>query len=210
MEIWKTTVESDRYEVSNNGKIRHIIRKQELKLNDNGNGYKFWTRYENGKLINSYVHRTVYSAFIELIPNGMTINHKNFDRGCNNLENLEICSLKENLNYSRKKGRFDNANKKQSEKLKINSPFKSLTSKHRKKAAKTRKNNWKPEKHGMYGKFGFENPNFKYNINEIKSILNLFDKGNSMLGISKILNIPYSQVYNFCKGKYKNILNEMD
>lgn len=208
MEIWKTTKESKLYEVSNNGKIRHIIRKQELKLKDNGNGYKVWSRRENAKLINSYVHRTVYSAFIDFIPNGMTINHKNFDRACNNVSNLEICSIKDNLNYSRINGRFDEANKKQSERLKIKNPFQELTDKHRKQAAKTRKNNWIPEKHGMYGKFGFENPNFRYNKNEIKSILNLFNSGNSMLGISKMLNIPYVQVYNFCKGKYKNILNE--
>jgi hypothetical protein len=27
-----------------------------------------------------------------------------------------------------------------------------------------------------------------------------------MNGIAKKLNIPYVQVYNFCKGKYKNIV----
>ena len=156
MEVWKTTIESDRYEVSNKGRIRNKQRLIPIVLKDNGNGYVYWQRKENGKMINSYVHRTLYKAFVGNIPDGCEINHINFNRGCNELSNLELTTKKENMYHSRINGRFDEANRKQSEILKQKTllgmnPFQQLTIEQRKKATENWKAGYTKERHGMYG-----------------------------------------------------------
>jgi hypothetical protein len=156
MEIWKTTIESDRYEVSSKGRIRNKQRLIPIVLKDNGAGYIYWQRKESGKMINSYVHRTLYKAFIGEIPNGYEINHINFDRGCNEISNLELSTHKQNMKHSRDNGRFNEADKKQSEFLKKKSllglnPFQNLTNEQRKKATEKWKAGYTKERHGMYG-----------------------------------------------------------
>ena len=42
------------------------------------------------------VHRVVAEAFIGKIPKGKEINHKNLDKHCNNVDNLEIVTRSEN------------------------------------------------------------------------------------------------------------------
>jgi hypothetical protein len=42
------------------------------------------------------VHRVVVEAFIGKIPKGKEINHKNLDKHCNNVDNLEIVTRSEN------------------------------------------------------------------------------------------------------------------
>jgi hypothetical protein len=42
------------------------------------------------------VHRIVAEAFINKIPKGKEINHKNLDKHCNNVDNLEIVTRSEN------------------------------------------------------------------------------------------------------------------
>lgn len=42
------------------------------------------------------VHRVVVEAFIGKIPKGKEINHKNLDKQCNNVDNLEIVTRSEN------------------------------------------------------------------------------------------------------------------
>ena len=156
MEIWKRTIESELYEVSSYGRIRNIKRLKPIKLKDNGHGYIYWQRNDTGKMKNSYVHRTVYSAFIGNIPDGYEINHINFERGCNEVSNLELSTHKQNMKHSRDNGRFIEASKKQSELLKqkallgIN-PFQNLTNEQRKKGTEKWKAGYTKERHGMYG-----------------------------------------------------------
>lgn len=50
------------------------------------------------------VHRLVAYAFIG-IPRGMTVNHKNCDKKDNRINNLEIVTLRENLEHSFEQGR---------------------------------------------------------------------------------------------------------
>lgn len=42
------------------------------------------------------VHRVVAEAFLGKIPKGKVINHKNFDKHCNSVDNLEIVTSSEN------------------------------------------------------------------------------------------------------------------
>ena len=117
MEIWKTTIESDRYEASNFGNIRSKLHKTNLSLR-NQNNYLYWGRTENGKFKKSYVHRTVYQAFNGKIEDGYHINHLDFNGNNNNLSNLQLTTPAENHNYSRKAGRFSEATKKHSKLMK--------------------------------------------------------------------------------------------
>lgn len=45
------------------------------------------------------VHRVVVEAFIGKIPKGKEINHKNLDKHCNNIDNLEIVTRKQNIQH---------------------------------------------------------------------------------------------------------------
>ena len=110
MEIWKTTIESDRYEVSNYGNVRSKLNKTNLSLRKQAN-YFYWARTEGGKFKKAYVHRTVYQAFNKVIPNGYHINHIDFNGNNNNLSNLELTTPLENNQHSRKAGRFEEAQK---------------------------------------------------------------------------------------------------
>ncbi len=119
MEIWKQSIESELYEVSSYGRIRNIKRLNPIKLKDNGHGYIYWQRKQNGKMKNEYVHRSVYRAFVGNIPEGYEINHINFDRAYNDLSNLELITREKNMKYSRDNGRFIEADKKHSEFMKL-------------------------------------------------------------------------------------------
>jgi hypothetical protein len=52
------------------------------------------------------VHRLVAEHFIGEIPPKMVINHKNFDKSCNDVDNLEIVTSSQNrLHYLRNKNK---------------------------------------------------------------------------------------------------------
>jgi len=120
-EIWKNIdIENlcGRYQVSNLGNVkrtaickvgwgREYILEQERLMTpfDNGNGYKVvsFSVYdgEKKKRKNFYVHRLVANAFIDNPQNKPEVNHKNYNRGDNRVENLEWCTDIENTNYSK-------------------------------------------------------------------------------------------------------------
>jgi hypothetical protein len=201
-EIWKESKEHKNYEISNLGNVRHIINKKNIKLVLNNSGYYKW----RARGVFEFVHRSVYKAFVTDIPNGMVINHIDFNKLNNLVSNLELTTQKQNINHSIKSGRYLEANRIQSQKLKLDNPFCKLTEEQIQKRTKNRKLNYKPENHGMYGKKGFDNPKFKYTVDEIKNVREKYNKNQSMNSISKELNITYSRVYKLCKGKYKDII----
>lgn len=100
------------YQVSNLGRIRTFRVKDGyvgFKLSDtpklmslipNGNGYLYVTFVKDGKRSNHYVHRTVAQAFIGKIPKGYVINHIDYDKTNNHVENLEIVTQKKNVQHS--------------------------------------------------------------------------------------------------------------
>ena len=53
----------------------------------------------NGKITNYQVHRVVWEAFNGPIPEGMQVNHINEDKLDNRLENLNLMTCKENINW---------------------------------------------------------------------------------------------------------------
>ena len=124
-EIWKDIKGYEgQYQVSNLGRVKSLprttpyinkagceswqFREGQLKKEiDNGRGYKSVSLYKDNKGKQFYIHRLVVEAFIGEIPPGMAVNHKDFDKSNNTLENLEIVTYSENNKHSAKAGRYD-------------------------------------------------------------------------------------------------------
>lgn len=99
-EEWKIVHECDKYEVNQNGEIRHRVRKQILSPRKNSGGYGYVCFVINGKRKNFAIHRIVANAFIPN-PNGyLEVNHKDYNRLNNKVENLEWVSSSQNKQHS--------------------------------------------------------------------------------------------------------------
>lgn len=119
-EIWKDVKNFEGlYKVSNLGNVKSVKREiisekrtnqkwaeKNIKPFDNGYGYLVVHLRKNGKRYVRYIHRIVIESFVGNIGNN-DINHKDFNRKNNILSNLEILTRKENINYSKKAGKYD-------------------------------------------------------------------------------------------------------
>lgn len=96
---WREVKEYTNYEVNQFGEIRHKKRKKVLKPRSN-NSYQYVNFKINGKNINFAVHRIVANAFIPN-PNGYTeVNHKDYDKTNNCVDNLEWVSSSQNKQHA--------------------------------------------------------------------------------------------------------------
>lgn len=114
-EIWKDMCEFDNlYQISSLGNVRSKKRtitfkdgrKKEfpdtnLIASDNGNGYMRVTISYFGKRKKYFIHRLVAKYFIPNPNNYNQVNHINFKKDDNNIENLEWCSAKMNMLHSK-------------------------------------------------------------------------------------------------------------
>lgn len=100
------------YQVSNYGRVKslygyngqkHYARIKILKALNNGKDYLSVSLIKNKKLSYSKIHRLVAQAFIPNDKNYSCINHKDYNRGNNRVENLEWCTLQYNNEYSHNK-----------------------------------------------------------------------------------------------------------
>lgn len=64
------------------------------------NGYWLTMASFNKKCYYFCEHRVIFTWLKGHIPNGMQVNHKDYNRGNNNIENLELMTPKENVEYS--------------------------------------------------------------------------------------------------------------
>lgn len=87
------------YLVSNYGRVEGMKRGL-LKQRIDADGYMMVTVGINEKRTAIRVHRLVAIAFITNIDNKSEVNHKDFNRQNNNLDNLEWCTHQENIQYS--------------------------------------------------------------------------------------------------------------
>ena len=91
------------YVVSNNGRVMNVRSGRILKEHITKFGYKRIGIYKNGVCRMHFVHRLVAEAFIPNPDNLPQVNHKNEDKINNNVDNLEWCDSKYNMNYGTRK-----------------------------------------------------------------------------------------------------------
>lgn len=105
MEVWKILKKYNNYEVSNLGNVRSLNYRNTGKKNilkQSINAYNYFTvnLSKNGIPKSKRVHQLVAEAFLNHNPNGykLVVNHKDFNRQNNNIDNLEIVTQRENSN----------------------------------------------------------------------------------------------------------------
>lgn len=123
MEIWRDVVGYEGlYRVSDLGQVRSMTRRtighngvaqvrtgRVLKQGRSSPSYRRVVLYGLNpaeKARGFSVHRLVWSAFRGPIPEGLEINHKDFDRTNNRLSNLELMTPSQNVMYSVDAGRW--------------------------------------------------------------------------------------------------------
>ena len=119
-EVWRDVVGFDGfYQVSNKGRVKSLNfgkRGYERLLSQaKHKNYLFVTLTKEGKHKSIFVHRLVYEAFIGNVPKYNTnissdeliiVNHKDECGTNNNVENLELLSVKDNNRYGTKPSRI--------------------------------------------------------------------------------------------------------
>ena len=122
-EVWKDIVDYEGYyQVSNKGNVRSIGRKDSigrkrrgltLKLRNTRKGYILVDLSKNGIRETKYTHRLVAEAFLPNPNNYPEVNHRDEVKDNNNVENLEWCDTRYNLNYgtARKRAAKKTSNK---------------------------------------------------------------------------------------------------
>lgn len=107
-EIWKPVVGYEKYyEVSNLGRVRSNRTGKVLKYNVTPSGYATVELFGDAGFGSKrlLVHRLVGFAFIANPNNYPQINHKNETKLDNQVENLEWCTAKYNMNYGTRNAR---------------------------------------------------------------------------------------------------------
>ena len=131
-ELWKTIKGYDgAYQASTLGRVKSIDRtitnkrdrkqsfKETILTPDHApNGYERVCLSKNGRYKHVRVAKLIYEAFVGPVPEGMEIDHINGDNTDNRLENLRVCTHKENCNNPITRERHRKANESRSRKVK--------------------------------------------------------------------------------------------
>ena len=94
--MWKLSDLYPNYEVSDQGEVRNAKTKKLLSLKKKIRGYIYVHLHQDGKSKVVTVHRLIASAFIPNPNNLETVNHINYIKDDNRVENLEWMSYSEN------------------------------------------------------------------------------------------------------------------
>lgn len=92
-----------RYEVSNHGQVKSLVTNRILRPAPSSNGYLTVNLYDGSvpkRCRSITVHSLVCGAFISARPDGMTVNHIDGNKRNNAIENLEYCTMQENIRHA--------------------------------------------------------------------------------------------------------------
>lgn len=92
----------DLYEIDEDGNV-YSLKNGILQPGISTTGYYVVSLYKNGNSHTKKVHRLVAETFLLNPKNLPCVNHKNEDKLCNKVDNLEWCSYEYNNNYGTKK-----------------------------------------------------------------------------------------------------------
>lgn len=117
--MWVTASANPRYEVNEEGQVRHRERKKILAQKTDRYGYKVVCMSSGNRLKpqNATVHRLVASAFIPNPDDLPAVNHKDEDKTNNRASNLEWCDNLYNTRYGTGQERSRAARRKKVEAL---------------------------------------------------------------------------------------------
>ena len=103
-EEWRKVEGSTRHEVSNFGRVRKSTTKRLLHPGLNTYGYPHFSFKYGNKMKCITVHRAVANAFIPNPQSKPQVNHKNGIKTDNRVDNLEWCTVSENINHAFRTG----------------------------------------------------------------------------------------------------------
>lgn len=91
------------YLVNKDGEIYSKYLRRLLKDQTYKNGYKYVRLHNNDKGKNIFIHKIVAETFLTKPDNikNLVINHKDYNKTNNNIENLEYCSQSENVYHGK-------------------------------------------------------------------------------------------------------------
>lgn len=92
------------YKASNRGEILNVKRGRIVKPCNGKDGYRILKLCKNGTPKTFYLHRIIAMTFISECRPNMQVNHINGNKLDNSAENLEYCTLQQNLLHSYKNG----------------------------------------------------------------------------------------------------------
>ena len=92
------------YQVTSDGDVLSVRHGKPLRAEPNTCGYLRVGLHKNGRVKRVFVHRIVAELFVENPDNESVVNHINADITDNRADNLEWCSQKDNIAYSRSLG----------------------------------------------------------------------------------------------------------
>ena len=109
MEVWKTIRGFENYKISNYGNVKSLermsfigrkVKERILKQNTGLDGYSQVSLFINGKCNTLKIHKLVAISFLNHKPDGYNsvVNHLDFNRLNNNINNLEITTQRKNTN----------------------------------------------------------------------------------------------------------------
>ncbi|MCL1658629.1 NUMOD4 motif-containing HNH endonuclease [Elizabethkingia miricola] len=102
-EIFKPVKEFSKYEVSNMGNVKNLIKNSILVKQNRGGYLRVWLIQDGVKVMKS-VHRLVLEAFIDNPYSKPQVNHINGVKTDNRLVNLEWCTQSENIRHMLRTG----------------------------------------------------------------------------------------------------------
>lgn len=109
-EEWRAIVGFPIYEISSLARVRNKKTGRILSQITNSSGYLSLNLYtgdagKRRRFKGKLVHRLHYEAFCGAIPEGLTVDHLDFNRQNNRIENYRVCTAAENAARSHAEGR---------------------------------------------------------------------------------------------------------
>lgn len=101
MILWKEVEGFEgKYEISTEGSVRNIQKGNTLTPSPDQKGYTRVNLWMNGSYKTKKIHRLVALTFIENPNNKTQVNHKNYNKSDNRVENLEWNTPNENIQHA--------------------------------------------------------------------------------------------------------------
>lgn len=106
---WVKLAVNENYSINENGEVKNNKTNKLLKQSQHKNGYMSVSiKITNGSYKQYYVHRLIAETFLPNLDNLTDVNHKDYNKQNNSVENLEWCSRSDNLKHSYN---YENRNK---------------------------------------------------------------------------------------------------